>query len=63
MMLEVYCTKQGVVDTIRAASELAGQPVKDSSGNYVLSGHTFRITGARFSGDKWLGSYYYPTFG
>lgn len=43
-----YCTKQGVVDTIRAASELAGQPAKDSSGNYILSGHTFRITGARF---------------
>ncbi len=43
-----YCTKQGVVDTIRAASELAGKPAKDSSGNYILSGHTFRITGARF---------------
>lgn len=43
-----YCTEQGVVDTIRAASELAGQPAKDSSGNYILSGHTFRITGARF---------------
>lgn len=43
-----YCTKQGVIDTIRFASELAGQPSKDSSGNYILSGHTFRITGARF---------------
>lgn len=43
-----YCTKAGVVDTIRAAAEASGMQIRDSDGNHRLSGHTFRITGARF---------------
>eukprot|EP00435_Cladocopium_sp_Y103_P047858 s2395_g14.t1 len=43
-----YCTKSGVVDTIRAAAELTGMQIRDAEGNQRLSGHTFRITGARF---------------
>ena len=41
------CTKQGVVDTIRAAVLATGGLAKDSTGNWCVSGHTFRITGAR----------------
>eukprot|EP00435_Cladocopium_sp_Y103_P018803 s4904_g4.t1 len=41
------CTKQSVVDTIRRAVDLAGGSAKDASGNWRISGHTFRITGAR----------------
>jgi hypothetical protein len=41
------CTKQSVVDTIRAAINLSGGSAKDTSGAWRISGHTFRITGAR----------------
>eukprot|EP00435_Cladocopium_sp_Y103_P050142 s2443_g15.t1 len=41
------CTKQSVVDTIRAAVDMSGGMSKDSSGSWRISGHTFRITGAR----------------
>eukprot|EP00435_Cladocopium_sp_Y103_P050888 s1251_g15.t1 len=41
------CTKQSVVDTIRKAIDLTGGSSKDASGNWRVSGHTFRITGAR----------------
>ena len=44
---EQVCTKQSVVDTIRRAIDLAGGMSKDTSGNWRVSGHTFRITGAR----------------
>lgn len=43
-----YCTKTGVVNTIRRAAHLAGMELQDSEGSHLLSGHTFRITGARF---------------
>lgn len=43
-----YCTKIGVVNTIRKAAEMAGMQVCDSEGHHRLSGHTFRITGARY---------------
>ena len=43
-----YCTKAGVVETIRVASQRVGMSYKDADGNHRLSGHTFRITGARF---------------
>lgn len=41
------CTKQSVVDTIPAAIDLSGGSAKDASGSWRVSGHTFRITGAR----------------
>ena len=43
-----YCTKAGVVETIRQAAQLAGMQTLDSDGQHRLSGHTFRITGARY---------------
>ena len=43
-----YCTKIGVVNTIRKAAEMAGMQVCDSEGHHRLSGHTFRITGTRY---------------
>lgn len=42
-----YCTKDGVVDTIRLAVLRSGGSAKDCSGSWIVSGHTFRITGAR----------------
>ena len=42
-----FCTKDGVTATIRHAAELAGQQTRDASGSWLISGHTFRITGAR----------------
>ena len=41
------CTKAGVVETIRKLVEGSGDIAKDSGGNWIISGHTFRITGAR----------------
>ena len=41
------CSKQSVVDTIRKAIDLAGGSSKDAAGSWRVSGHTFRITGAR----------------
>eukprot|EP00435_Cladocopium_sp_Y103_P051493 s2113_g16.t1 len=41
------CSKQSVVDTIRKAVDMAGGSSKDTSGNWRISGHTFRITGTR----------------
>lgn len=43
-----YCTKDGVVAVIRWAAGKAGQEVTNLDGEHLLSGHTFRITGARF---------------
>ena len=43
-----YCSKAGVVATIRRAAELAGMTITDPSGGNLLSGHTFLITGSRF---------------
>ena len=43
-----YCSKQGVVDTIRGAVDLSGGNSKDPYGAPLYSGHTFRITGARY---------------
>ena len=44
-----FCTKEGVVETIRrAVCESGGvAKAKDSSEMWIISGHTFRITGAR----------------
>ena len=42
-----FCTKEGVVTTIRTLAKSAGQQVQDLSGGWLISGHTFRITGAR----------------
>ena len=42
-----YCTKEGVVDTIRLAVLESGGSAKDCTGGWIISGHTFRITGAR----------------
>ena len=42
-----YCTKAGVVNTIREAVLMAKGTAKDGRGNWCISGHTFRITGAR----------------
>ena len=42
-----FCTKTGVIETIRHVAQLSGQQVQDASGAWLLSGHTFRITGAR----------------
>ena len=43
-----YCAKQGVVDTIKEGARLTGMSIEDPTGNTRLSGHTFRITGARY---------------
>ena len=45
--LGTYCTKSGVVQTIRMATKLSGAPCVNGSGEWTVSGHTFRITGAR----------------
>ena len=42
-----YCTKEGVVETIRRAVHESGGMAKDCSDMWIISGHTFRITGAR----------------
>ena len=42
-----FGTKDGVTGTIRHMADLAGQQVRDASGSWLISGHTFRITGAR----------------
>ena len=42
-----FCTKGGVTATIRRVASLAGQQVQDASGAWLISGHTFRVTGAR----------------
>lgn len=42
-----YCTKEGVVETIRLAVHRSGGVAKDVNGAWLVSGHTFRITGAR----------------
>ena len=42
-----FCTKDGVTSTIRHMAHLASQQVRDVSGSWLISGHTFRITGAR----------------
>lgn len=41
------CSKQSVVDTIRQAIDVTGGSSKDGAGNWRVSGHTFRISGAR----------------
>ena len=41
------CSKQSVVDTIRGAIDISGGSSKDGAGNWRVSGHTFRISGAR----------------
>ena len=43
-----HCTKDGVVATIRWAADLAGQETVNMEGEQLISGHTFRITGARY---------------
>ena len=42
-----YCTKQGVVDTLRHVVRATGGVVQNQAGNWTMSGHSFRITGAR----------------
>lgn len=42
-----YCTKEGVVETIRQAVMGSGGIAKDCNDTWIISGHTFRITGAR----------------
>ena len=42
-----YCAKQAVVDSIRKAVDLTGGNSFDGNGRWAMSGHTFRITGAR----------------
>lgn len=42
-----FCTKDEVVSTLRKAAMLAGQEVQDMAGGWLISGHAFRITGAR----------------
>ena len=42
-----YCTKEGVVETIREAVLRSGGVARDNAGIWLVSGHTFRITGAR----------------
>ena len=42
-----YCTKQGVVNTLREAVEISGGNSLRGDGTPALSGHAFRITGAR----------------
>ena len=41
------CAKQAVVDMIRMAVLRSGGTANDAQGDWVISGHTFRITGAR----------------
>ena len=41
------CSKAGIESAIRNASIASGGKAKDAEGNWLLSGHTFRITGAR----------------
>lgn len=41
------CTKAGMVDMIRTVVQSSGGGAKDAEGHWVISGHTFRITGAR----------------
>ena len=38
------CTKAAIVETLRAAIKLTGQPVVDQTGKHLYSGHAFRIT-------------------
>ena len=42
-----FCSKEGVVSTIREAVLLTGKLARDAHGDWMYSGHTFRITGAR----------------
>ena len=41
------CSKAGIESAIRNATLASGGRAKDAEGNWLLSGHTFRITGAR----------------
>ena len=41
------CTKAGVIDMIRQAIHASGGSAVDAEGNWIVTGHTFRITGAR----------------
>ena len=41
------CSKAGIESAIRNATLDSGGTAKDAEGNWLLSGHTFRITGAR----------------
>lgn len=51
-----FCTKDGVTATVREPARQAGQQVQDLSGAWLISGHTFRITGARtLAALAWLG--------
>ena len=51
-----FRTKDGVTATIREAARQAGQQVQDLSGAWLISCHTFRITGARTPAAlAWLG--------
>eukprot|EP00435_Cladocopium_sp_Y103_P008710 s4463_g2.t1 len=43
-----HCTKEGVIATIRWAAQMAGQDIVTMEGEHLISGHTFRITGARY---------------
>ena len=45
--LGTRCAKLGVVDMIRQAVAASGGSAKDANGGWIISGHTFRITGAR----------------
>lgn len=42
-----YCSKRGVVATLRTAIDNAGSASKAKDGSWVVSGHSFRITAAR----------------
>ena len=42
-----YCTKAGVVATLRTAVDNAGGAPRARDGSWLVSGHSFRITGAR----------------
>ena len=57
-----FCTKQAVVDTIRHAVHAAGGLAKSTSGEWVVSGHTFRVTGARTLHSLGTGPHHGPTF-
>lgn len=41
------CTKAAVVDMIRKSVKASGGSAQDAEGNWIITGHTFRITGAR----------------
>ena len=41
------CSKAAIIDTLRAAIAMIGQPITDQTGKHLFSGHAFRITGAR----------------